>query len=314
MSLGTREIKRRIKSVGNTKKITKAMELVAAVKMRKSVDAVLATRAYSNAAWEIIQDLSVKTDPRHHALLQKRDTIKRIGVVLLASNRGLCGGFNREVVEKLVAQLKKEKEQNADVAVEILLMGKRGSDIMHKHGYKVVADFQKADVAVSITEVTVISKMVIADFMNKKYDRVLLAYADFKSAISQKANVRKLLPIEQEDEELGHVNRAEKKENPSTSSRSGLKAGASRDFEYTFEPSPDAVLDQMLYRLIELQIYQALLESNASEHSARMMAMRSASDAAGDMIDDLTLTFNQARQQAITSELADISAGSAAIT
>jgi len=301
MSLGTREIKRRIKSVANTKKITKAMELVAAVKMRKAVEAVLATRAYSNAAWGIIKDLSAKTDPRHHALLQKRDTIHRIGVVLLASNRGLCGGFNREIVDELAAQLKKEKEQNTDVSIEILLMGKRGSDIMHKHVYKIVADFEKADVAENITEVSVISKMVIADFMNKKYDRVLLAYTDFKSAISQKPNVRKLLPIEREDEELGYVDGTEQKE-------------IKKDFDYIFEPSPAAVLNQMLYRLIELQIYQALLESNASEHSARMITMRNASDAAGDMIDDLTLAFNQARQQAITSELADISAGSAAIT
>ncbi len=301
MSLGTREIKRRIKSVANTKKITKAMELVAAVKMRKAVEAVLATRAYSNAAWGIIQDLSAKTDPRHHVLLQKRDKIQRIGVVLLASNRGLCGGFNREVVDELAAELQKEKERNADVAIEILLMGQRGSDIMHKHGHEIVADFEKADVAESITEITVISKMVIADFMNKKYDRVLLAYTDFKSAISHKPSVRKLLPIEREDEELGHVKGTEQKE-------------IKKDFEYKFEPSPGAVLNQMLYRVIELQIYQALLESNASEHSARMMAMRSASDAAGDMIDDLTLTFNQARQQAITSELADISAGSAAVS
>lgn len=301
MSLGTREIKRRIKSVGNTKKITKAMELVAAVKMRKAVEAVLATRAYSNAAWEIIQDLSAKTDPRHHILLRKRDTIKRIGVVLFASNRGLCGGFNREVVDELAVQLKKEREDNAGVAIEIILMGKRGSDIMHKHGHEIIADFDKVDVAMSIAEVTVISKMVLSDFVNKKYDRVLLAYTDFKSAISQKPYVRKLLPIEREDTELGHVDGTEQKE-------------IKKDFEYTFEPSPDVVLEQMLSRLIELQIYQALLESNASEHSARMLAMRNASDAAGDMIDDLTLTFNQARQQAITSELADISAGSAAIT
>lgn len=302
MSLGTREINRRIKSVANTKKITKAMELVAAAKMRKAVAAVLATRAYSNAAWDIVQDLSVKTDPKHHTLLQRRDSIKRIGVVLLASNRGLCGGFNREIVDELADALKREKGEKAEVQVEILLMGKRGSDIMHKHGHAIVADFEKVDVAESITEVSVIAQMVLADFINKKYDRVLLAYTDFKSAMLQKPRVRKILPIEREDEELGHVdNKEEAKEQH-------------KEYEYTFEPSPDAVLDQMLTRLVELQIFQALLESNASEHSARMVAMRSASDAAGDMIDDLTLTFNQARQQAITSELADISAGSAAIT
>jgi len=160
-------------------------------------------------------------------------------------------------------------------------------------------------VAESITEVTALAKLVISDYLSGKYDKVVLAYTDYESAIKQQTRIRKLLPIEQEDDELGHV--AEKKESGSAGQVS------SRDYEYLFEPSPDMVLDQMLYRLIELQIYQALLESNASEHSARMMAMRNASEAAVDMIDDLTLTFNQARQQAITSELADISAGTAAI-
>ncbi|MFA5134399.1 MAG: ATP synthase F1 subunit gamma [Patescibacteria group bacterium] len=302
MSLGTREIKRRIKSVANTKKITKAMELVAAAKMRKAVDAVLATRSYSDTAWNIVRDLSARTDPAFHPLLRKREgAIKKIGLILVASNRGLCGSFNRDIIDAVAAYMRHHKREHVDVTAEVLLMGTRGKDIMFRHGHSVVAEFTKVDVATRVSEVTPLSQMVIADYLAEKYDKVAIAYTDYFSAISQKPRIKQLLPIGREDTELGYV------------ARSAEDAAGGKDFEFLFEPSPDAVLDQMLERLIELQVYQALLESNASEHSARMLAMRNASDAAGDMIDDLTLTFNQARQQAITSELADISAGSAAI-
>lgn len=301
MPLATREIKRRLKSIANTKKITKAMELVAAAKMRKATQAVLATRDYANAAWEIVKDLSARTDPQHHPLLQKRGKIKQIGVIMFASNRGLCGGFNREIVELTAKYCSDQNKQNNSV-IDIFLIGKRGREIAYKYDNKLIAEFDKADVAVSITEITPLAKMVIADYVAGKYDKVALAYTDYKSAISQKPRVRQLLPVVKQDKELGYVSKNED------------KSEELKDYEYLFEPSPDVVLEQMLYRLIELQIYQALLESNASEHSARMLAMRNATDAAGDMIDDLTLTFNQARQQAITAEIAEISAGTAAVS
>lgn len=303
MPLATREIKRRIRSISNTKKITKAMELVSAAKMRKAVRAVLATRAYANAAWEIIKDLSATTDPEQHPLLQKREKIKKIGIILITSNRGLCAGFNREIIEQVANYIGAQQRTNRGVGAEVFLIGKRGRDIIFRHGQKVVAEFPKSDVVENVTEVTPLAKMVIGDYVSGTYDKVVAAYTDYRSAISQKARLKKILPIEREDDELGYVRGSEIE-----------KDSAQRVFEYLFEPSPDAVLEQMLYRLIELQIYQALLESNASEHSARMMAMRNASDAASDMIDDLTLSFNQARQQAITAELADISAGRAAVS
>lgn len=300
MPLATKEIKRRLRSIGNTKKITKAMELVSAAKMRKAVNSVLQTRAYSNAAWQIIKNLSSRTDPSQHPLLLKRDQIKKIGVVLITSNRGLCGGFNREIIETLARYLK-----GNEVSAQVSLVGKRGRDIMHRYSHQVIAEFDKSDVAESVTEVTALAKLVINDYLSGKYDKVVIAYTDFESAISQEPRIRKLLPIDKQDDELGQI---------SDGNRGDVKdKNISQDYEYIFEPSADVVLDQMLYRLIELQIYQALLESNASEHSARMMAMRNASDASSDMIDDLTLSFNQARQQAITSEIAEISAGSAAV-
>jgi F-type H+-transporting ATPase subunit gamma len=298
-----REIKRRIKSITNTRKITKAMELVAASKMRKAVKAVLATRAYSSAAWDIVKDLAERTDPEKHPLLQKKEKfVEKVGLILITSNRGLCGGFNREIIEAVAKYMNKNKEDSVNIEAEVLLMGKRGKEVMFKHGHQIVAEFDKLDTAERIAEVTPLARMVINDYLSGKYDKVVVAYTDYYSAISQKPRIKKLLPLDRQDDELGYA------------IDSYPEPSEQETFEYIFEPSPDAVLDQMLTRLIELQIFQALLESNASEHSARMMAMRNASDSASDMIDDLTLSFNQARQQAITAELADISAGRAAVS
>ncbi len=302
MAVATREIKRRIRSVGNTRKITKAMEMVAASKMRKAVAAVLATRAYANSAWQIVKNLSARTDPSQHPLLEKRKKIKKIGVILITSNRGLCGGFNREIIERVATYVQHQQQLQNGIAADVILLGTRGKDIMFKHGHEVIAEFTKLDVASRTAEVTPLAKMVTGDFISSKLDQVVIAYTDYQSAIKQQPTIRKLLPIGRQDDELGYI-----------SGNTSAEKFREQEYEYLFEPSPDAVLDQMLHRLIELQIYQALLESNASEHSARMFSMRNASDAASDMIDDLTLSFNQARQQLITAELADISAGRAAV-
>lgn len=306
MPLATREIKRRIRSVSSTRKITKAMELVAGAKMRRAVKAVLQTRSYATAAWEIVKDLSAKTNPHKHPLLHKRAKIKKVGVILIASNRGLCGSFNREIIDVVAGYITHHKNENIDIAAEVFLMGNRGKDIMLRYSHQVVAEFTKLDVTTKVSEVSALAKMVIADYISGKYDKIVIAYTDYKSAISQEPRIRKLLPIDREDNELGY---AGKNDRPNQT----VKFEVFEENEYIFEPSPDVVLEQMLNRLIELQIYQAVLESNASEHSARMMAMRNASDAASDMINDLTMTFNRARQQSITTELADISAGRAAV-
>jgi F-type H+-transporting ATPase subunit gamma len=228
--------------------------------------------------------------------------VKKVGLIMMTSNRGLCGGFNHEIIDTVAEYIRHHSQDNVEIEAEVLLMGKRGRDIMYKHGHEIVAEFAKVDVATRVTEVTPLAKMVIADYVSGKYDKVIVAYTDYYSAMKQKPRIKRILPIGHEDDELGAI--------------SGVQpvANNENDNEYLFEPSTDIVLDQMLARLIEVQLYQALLESNASEHSSRMMAMRNASDAASDMISELTLTFNQARQQMITSELADISSGSAAVS
>ncbi len=307
----TRDIKRRIKSIGNTKKVTKAMEMVAAAKMRKAVSNVLATRSYSTLAWDLVRNLAAKTESKYHPLLQRKSEVKKIGLVLVTSNRGLCGGFNTQIIQRTAAYIKNQKEIS-QAEVELVVIGKNGGNFMAKRGMNIVADFEKLDILTEITEIRPMAKLLIEDFISGKYGRVVFAYTDFISTLVQKPRVLELLPIvsEREDEDLGTVEvrnaKSEKrKAEPETRNADGLEM----NFEYLFEPSPDEVLSELLPRLIEMQIYQAILESDASEHSARMVAMRNATDAASDMIDDLTLMFNKARQASITSELADISGG-----
>lgn len=273
------------------------MELVSSSKMRRALQAVLATRPYAGEAWKLLLNVSRSTDTNVHPLLRK-GTGNRTAVILITTNRGLVGGFNTALLNNLLLELR--KIDPAHEHSDIILLGKRGRPIATKFGYNAAAEFEKLDVVTKVEEVHPLAKLVIDDFRNGKYDRVILAYTDFISTLSQKPRVRKLLPIEH-DLELGSVGTKDADE-PEVN-------GA----EYAFEPSPEIVLDVLLARLVEVQLYQAVLESNASEHAARMMAMRNASDAANDLIDDLTLTFNQARQAAITQDLSEISAGRAAL-
>ncbi len=301
MPSSSRDIKRRIRAIGNTRKITKAMEMVAASKMRRAVQAVLATRAYSSAGWRVMQELAANTDPEKHPLLQKRDGIKKVGLVLIASNRGLCGGFNRVIIDRVAEYIRAHKNEQVDVEAEIFLIGKRGRDIMFRHGKKIVAEFAKLDVATRIHEVTPMAKLIIHEYLAGTYDKIVVAYTDYISTMKHEPAIKVLLPIGSRDPKLEEF---EKFEQPTS---------AKIEMDFLFEPSVDEVLDAMLYRLVELQLFQALLESNASEHAARMMSMQQASDAASDMIDELTLIFNQTRQASITAELADISGGRAAL-
>jgi len=301
----TREIQRRIKSVKNTKKITKAMEMVASSKMRRAVNSVLATRTYSDLAWQMILNISQKTNIELHPLLAKKEKINKVAVVLFTSNRGLCGSFNQQAVKTARERIKKERNNGAEV--ETVVMGKKGARAMAKYGEKIAADFDKEDVLNEVAEIRPLAKMLINDYLEGKYDKVIVVYTDFVSALKQVCREKQILPIESEaDEMLGQV---EEKGIPSDQKPKKSQA----EVEYLFEPDPKTILDDLLPRLLEVQVYQALLETNASEHSARMMAMRNASDAAGDMIDELTLTYNQARQAAITSEIAEIAGGKAAL-
>lgn len=318
----SRDIKNRIKSIGNTKKITRAMEMVAAAKMRRAVEAVLKTRTYANLSWLTVLNLSMASKENNsapHRLLAPRKEIKKVGIILITSNRGLCGGFNAAIINKVHESIKKYHllGEKAEIKAEVVLIGKKGAAI-HRRGHEIAADFPKLDLVSEVNEIVPVADLIIGDYLSGKYDKVIAAYTDFVSAIKQTPRVKQILPIEidKADEYLGIVGQDSRlgldKEFVSGKEKKYLQKD-SFNYEYAFEPSPEEVLDEMLPRLIEIQLYQALLEANASEHSARMSAMHQATQAAGDMVEELTLSYNKARQAGITAEIAEISAGANAL-
>ncbi len=299
MAVQTRAIKRRIKSVTNTRKITKAMELVAASKMRKAVGAVSASRPYSKLAWETVLSVGGKIDATLHPLMRKSEKIENVLILLLASDRGLAGGYNTNVIKSAISEIRRLGES---VKIQTICIGKRGADAMRRIKQPVLASFTEITNNPKFEEILPIGKMVMNEFSQGKFDKVLLVYTDFVSAISQKPLILELLPFgRKEVSEALEV----------TEEKEVMEEKAK--VEYTFEPTPRDVLDKILPRLVETMVYQAVLEAAASEHSSRMFAMRSASDNAAEMIDDLSFTFNQARQAGITQEIAEISSGKAAL-
>lgn len=283
------------------------MEMVAASKMRKAVNSVIATRPYAKLAWDTVISIGHRVDTSMHPLLRKRDNVKKVLLLLITSDRGLAGGFNTNIVRKTRNMI---KELGDGVEIETVCIGKRGADAMRRMNIPIKASFVEITNNTKFEEVLPIGRMVIEEFAKEDYDKVAIAYTDFVSALNQKPLVLQLLPLgnPEDTSQIGDVSSGDETPLDPPSVRGEGSGG-----EYTFEPSPEEVLDQILPRLVETMVYQAVLESAASEHSARMMAMRSASDAAGDMIDDLTFTFNQARQAGITQEIAEISSGKAAL-
>lgn len=278
MSSSPRLIRSRIKSVTGTKKITKAIEMVSAAKMRRSTSATIASRPYATAGGELIVRLAA-TGVHPHPLLATRE-LKRTLLVVISSHRGLAGGFNANIIKKAVEAY----GPNTDVVT----VGRKGEDALRRLGKPIVASFPILRDVPTALDARPLAAFVIDQFSKAIYDKVLIAYTDFVSAVVQKAQVRTLLPL-------------------------SVGSAKTAPTEYLFEPTPAAILDFVLPRMVETQIYQTLLESSASEHSARMMAMRNATDAATDMVDDLTFTLNQARQAGITREISEIAAGKAAL-
>lgn len=318
MSVSAKIIRRRIKSIVSTKKITKAMELVAAAKMRQAVSSALATRSYAVLAQEMLSRLSQMTNLRELPFLTVKP-VQKILLLVLASNKGLCGGFNANVFKKVLEQVRqpeimavqrvlgKEMKPPAGAKIEIdaITVGKRAERMMKKLGLKIIAAFSNLSDAPKIMEILPTAKIIEEEFVKGHYEKAVVIYTDYLSPISQKPKIRQLLPISRLDlekmlQEIVSLDKTAAAEPPTA-------------IEFIFEPDPRAILEVMLPRLLEIQIYQAVLESAASEHSARMLAMRNASDAAEEMIDDLVFTLNQARQAGITREIADIAGGVAAL-
>ncbi len=316
---GTKEIKRRIKSVKNTKKITKAMELVAASKMKRAVNATLRSRLYAEYSWDILTsiaknvDLPAQAGAITHPLLCERNEKERkdkVLLLLITSNRGLCGAYNSQVIKKSLALLSPKKV----FGVDIITIGKKGDVAMRRIGEKVLASFFELSDNVTLREISPISDMIINEYNSGNYDKVFVAYTDFVSALTQRPNIKQVLPISKTElkELISFPDKGRTEEG--LHSDSTPISPLSRGTDYLFEGDKNKFIKTLAEKLTKMQIYQMILESNASEQSSRMLAMKNASDASSEMMDDLTLVFNKARQSNITREISEISAGMASVS
>ncbi|MFA6585663.1 MAG: ATP synthase F1 subunit gamma [Candidatus Paceibacterota bacterium] len=307
---GTKEIKRRIKSVKSTKKITKAMELVSASKMKKAVASTLASRLYAEYSWDILTSIASDTEKIKHPLFverEKKEGKENVLLFLITSNRGLCGAYNAQVVKKVLSLLKNSEE---NINIDIVTIGKKGDTMMRRINRNIIASFFALPDNVSLLDVVPISELAINEYNIGHYDKVLIAYTDFISALSQKSNIRQVIPISKNSlkelmEEI-HLS-------PTPLLNKERGEGVRSKIDYLFEGDQEALIKSLAEKITRMQIYQMILESNASEQSSRMVAMKNASEAAGEMIDDLTLVFNKARQGNITREISEISAGMASV-
>lgn len=298
---GTKEIKRRIKSVKNTKKITKAMELVAASKMKRAVANALSSRLYASYSWDVLSSLSARLEEVSHPFFNDNGGEKDL-VVLITSNRGLCGAYNSQVIKKTIRML---REVTGSKSIDLVTVGKKGDVAMRRMSQNIVATFLDLSENVSLRDVSPVSTMITNEYKKGSYGKIYVAYTDFVSALSQKPNIRQLLPISRAELKIA-IEEVGEERNKET-----LK---DTEVSYLVEGDQEVLIESLAEKLVRMQIYQMILESQASEQSSRMMAMKNASEAAGEMIDDLTLAFNKARQAGITREISEISAGMASVS
>jgi len=288
----TRDIRRRIKSVKNTAQITKAMQLVAASKMKKAQDQATAGRPYADLMNRVLVNLKEQCEEGAHPLLEEREASREL-LVVVTTDKGLCGGLNTNLL--------KEVHLNAAPDSEYVTVGSKGRRSLAKLNRNLVADFTVKD-PVPFADTKLISQFVTERFLNDEVDVVRVAFTNFINTVRQEPMIETLLPVSPID--LGHdkafVGIGREEEHPDLPTPGLGPAG------YLFEPHPDAVLDVIVPQYVNNQLYQMILESRASEHSARMVAMKNATDNANDLIKDLTLAYNKQRQAAITAELLEI--------
>ena len=306
------EIKNRLRSIKNTQKTTKAMELVSGAKMRRAVEAVSQTRSYYTLLWDLLDRVRSKVNLTEVDILvrffdfellpEKTSEPQHTTIVCYTSNRGLCGAFNSNVIKKVLETIETYGKENIDVVA----IGKKGVNTLTSLGIHVSEAYEKDDSAKDDTSLTSLVKQLMLRFKNGETDRIIVVYTDYKSPLIQKVVAKQLFPITKE-ESIGE--RVMQTQNPIIRQQS-----LDTYIPYSYEPSSIIVLEYILPRIAEVQMYQALLESNASEHSSRMIAMKNATDNAKEMGDELTLIFNRARQASITQEIAEISAGAASVS
>jgi F-type H+-transporting ATPase subunit gamma len=311
MPLNSKIIKKRIGSIKNTKKITKAMEMVSASKMRKAVESTVKTRKYAQIALDIIGDLS-KSEKQNHKFLEQRK-VNNVLIITISSNRGLCGNYNVGVINKLKFLLNNIEQfvdkSNDQVIIKNLSIGKKAGQFVKKQNIDIVGLYDKLGEKPTFDDILPITRYMLDGYINKEFDKVFIIYTNFISALSQKAEIKQLLPATKEQFEQMLLELGADENNVEQEKI----LNDHNNIEFEFEPDRMIALDYILPRLVEIQLYQCVLESSASEHSSRMVAMKNAHDAAGEIIKNLTLEYNKARQAAITKEISEIVAGADAL-
>ena len=284
---GARDIKNKIRSVQNTQKITRAMEMVAASKMRKAQDRMAAARPYAEKMRNVIAHVSAASLEYRHPFLVERE-MKRAGIIVVSSDRGLCGGLNNNLFRMLIRQMDDWRAQG--VEQDFCIIGNKGASFFARFGVNLVGQATHVGDAPAVDTLFGVIKVVLDAYTSGRIDRVFMVYNQFVNSMTQRPVIEQLLPREaSKEEEVGHY------------------------WDYIYEPDSKAVLDIMMTRYIESLIYQAVVENAASEQAARMVAMKAASDNAGGLIDELVLAYNKARQASITQELSEIVGGAAAL-
>lgn len=285
---GTKEIRNKIKSVQNTSKITKAMEMVAASKMRKAQERMRAARPFGDKIRAVAANISHANPEYRHPYLTERDTVKRAAMIVVTTDKGLCGALNTNVLRMALAQYKEWQADGEEV--DVCCIGSKGVGFMQRLGANVVAEVSGLGDAPKMETILGAIKVVLDGYNEDKFDQVVLFYNKFINTMKQEPTMEQLLPVKGES--------------------LGVPTGA---WDYIYEPDAKEILDQVLNRYIEAVVYQSVAENMSSEQSARMVAMKSASDNAATLIDELTLVYNKSRQAAITQELSEIVSGASAV-
>ena len=295
-----RDIRKRIASVRSTRQITKAMKMVAAAKLRRAQENILATRPYAAKMLEVLRSLAARTSPDAHPLLYRREP-RRIELVVITSDRGLCGAFNMNLIQK--AERFVEEEKTGAESLTLSFIGRKGRDYFRKKKVTIRQEYINLFGKVDYPLAARIGQDLGKSYVAERVDAIYLLYSEFKSAIQQRVVLEKVLPLAP-----GLLKEAEKGKEISPAA-----AGTAAAVDYIYEPSEVEILGKILPMYVEVQVYRALLESVASEFGARMTAMENATKNAGEMIDKLTLIYNKARQAAITKELIEIVSGAEAL-
>ncbi len=288
-----REVEQRIKSVKNIAQVTRALQAVSASKVKKTIQVLERTRPYSTKAWRVLQHIANQPQSEGlHPLLEQPPVVENVIVVLISGDRGLAGAYYSNIMRFL--QVKFDEHP---AGIRYITVGSKGRDILVRLGKDILAEFSNLPADPSYVDVSAIGRLAVEEFLDHNIDEVYLVYTDFINMIAQTPVIKKLLPLTKEGEE--RVSDFEEERNFST--------------EYIYEPGQEEILDNIIPRFTALQVFHAILESLASEHAARMVAMKNATDNATDLAGSLQLEYNKARQQAITNELLDIAGGAEAL-